>query len=148
MTTTHFKGAPWCTVCKHWIKTGHRCEKDLAVLTLESESVQTLINRFKKTICVEMGRTSSSLIAIKTLPLAWAVAEAMELDPYEFSKKIGFQDTLIQTECKKGCPACGEKMEWEPGHGNPRYNQPPGWVCLNHGVEFFVPVINEFSENT
>lgn len=63
--------------------------------TEKSKLRHSIIRAFKKTVCVEMGRTGSSLIAIQTLPIAWDVALAHRWEPRQFCREAGWSEVLI-----------------------------------------------------
>ena len=105
-----------------------------------SEMKEKIIAIYKRAICEEMGKTSSSLFARQTLKIVWPVAEAFEWNPYEFCLKVGYSKNLIAEHAKsKGCPGCGEVMTFDKGDSSLENPQEPSWVCLNHGVEVIIP---------
>jgi hypothetical protein len=53
-----------------------------------------IIRAFKRTICKEMGKTGSSLIAIQTLPLCMEIGMALGEDPVEFARETGFRNVV------------------------------------------------------
>jgi hypothetical protein len=104
----NYDGPLWCIFCEYdgdpeaagdatpGVKSPNAQENSV-------ESVkEEIIQAFKKTICKEMGRSNSSLIAHQTLPIAWDVGKALGYTPYEFVRSIGYSDILLE---EKGYPS-------------------------------------------
>lgn len=64
---------------------------------MKKEGQEGVIRAFKQTIAKEMGKTSCSLIALQTLPIAWQTAEAMGWNPYKFCRQVGYSDHLLES---------------------------------------------------
>jgi hypothetical protein len=107
----NYDGPLWCIFCEYdgdlesvgdatpGVKSPNIQEAAVA----DTDSIkEEIIQAFKKTISKEMGRTSSSLIARQTLPIAWEVGKTLGYNPYEFARAIGYSDSLLE---EKGYPS-------------------------------------------
>lgn len=70
---------------------------------------QEIIKAFKRHLCRTMGETSSSQIATQTLPIAWDIAVALNYNPVQFCRSIGYSYAMLAR--LNYIPA--EDVEWD-----------------------------------